>query len=196
MGRYNVSNQLCAAVLALKAGVPLDVVAAGIGEARPRWGRLELVPTPLPCDIFVDYAHTDDALDQVLTTLREITAGRLIVVFGCGGNRDRTKRPAMGRVAAAKADHVIITSDNPRTEDPLAIIREIIAGIPPDGATWEAVPDRRDAILAALRRGGKGDIVLIAGKGHENVQEFANRVIPFDDREQVRALAAQLTPGA
>jgi UDP-N-acetylmuramoyl-L-alanyl-D-glutamate--2,6-diaminopimelate ligase len=189
MGRYNVSNQLCAATLALKAGVPLESVAAAVGSARPRWGRLENVGTPLPCSIFVDYAHTDDALDKVLTTLREITPRRLIVVFGCGGNRDRTKRPVMGCVAARLADHVIVTSDNPRTEEPLDIIREIVAGIPA-GSSFETVPDRREAILTALRQGGNGDTVLIAGKGHENYQEFANRVIPFDDREQVRSLAA------
>jgi UDP-N-acetylmuramoyl-L-alanyl-D-glutamate--2,6-diaminopimelate ligase len=189
MGRFNVSNQLCAAAMALRAGVSLDVVVAAIAAARPRWGRLEKVATPLPCEVFVDYAHTDDALDKVLTTLREITPRRLIVVFGCGGNRDRTKRPLMGRVAAMQADHAIITSDNPRTEEPLEIIREIVAGLPP-GASFENVPDRREAILTALRQGAKGDVVLIAGKGHENYQEFANRVIPFDDREQVRSLAA------
>jgi UDP-N-acetylmuramoyl-L-alanyl-D-glutamate--2,6-diaminopimelate ligase len=190
MGRYNVANQLCAAALALTAGVPLASVAAAISAAKPRWGRLEKVATPLPCSIFVDYAHTDDALENVLTTLREITPGKLIVVFGCGGNRDRTKRPVMGRVAATLADHAIITSDNPRTEEPLDIIREIAAGIPA-GSSFETVPDRREAILTALQRGTRGDTVLIAGKGHENYQEFANRVIPFDDREQVRALATR-----
>jgi UDP-N-acetylmuramoyl-L-alanyl-D-glutamate--2,6-diaminopimelate ligase len=191
LGRYNVANLLCASAIALRAGVPLDKIAAVLEDARPRWGRLERVETPLPATVFVDYAHTDDALDKVLGTLREITAGRLIVVFGCGGNRDRTKRPIMGRVAAEKADRVIVTSDNPRKENPQAIIDEITAGIPA-GRAYVAIPDRREAILAALREGRAGDVIVIAGKGHENTQELDNRSIPFDDREQVRQLATQV----
>ncbi|MEI8243557.1 MAG: UDP-N-acetylmuramoyl-L-alanyl-D-glutamate--2,6-diaminopimelate ligase [bacterium] len=191
LGRYNVANLLCASALACKAGVPLEKIVSVIESAQPRWGRLERVATPLPATIFVDYAHTDDALDKVLTTLREITRGRLIALFGCGGNRDRTKRPVMGRVAAEKADHVVITSDNPRIENPQAIIDEIVAGIPA-GRSYETIPDRRDAILAALRQGRAGDVIVIAGKGHETTQEFDNRSIPFDDREQVRLLAAQV----
>ncbi|MFZ4395301.1 MAG: UDP-N-acetylmuramoyl-L-alanyl-D-glutamate--2,6-diaminopimelate ligase [Kiritimatiellia bacterium] len=188
LGRYNVANLLCATALACKAGVQLEKIVGVIEGARPRWGRLERVDTPLPATIFVDYAHTDDALDNVLTTLRELTRNRLIAVFGCGGNRDRTKRPIMGRVAAEKADHVVITSDNPRNENPQAIMDEIVAGIPA-GRSYETCPDRRDAILAALRQGHAGDVILIAGKGHETTQEFDNRSIPFDDREQVRLLA-------
>lgn len=188
LGRYNIANMLCATGLALAAGVPLATIVPVLQDARPRWGRLERVETPLPATIFVDYAHTDDALEKVLATLREITRGRLLVVFGCGGNRDRSKRPLMGRAAALLADHAIVTSDNPRNEDPLAIIREIVADLPP-AASWEAIPDRREAIRAALRASRAGDVVLVAGKGHENYQEFANRVLPFDDREQVRSLA-------
>ncbi len=188
LGRYNIANMLCAAGLALAAGVPLATIVPVLQGARPRWGRLERIETPLPATVFVDYAHTDDALEKVLATLREITRGRLIVVFGCGGNRDRTKRPLMGRAAALLADHAIVTSDNPRNEDPLAIIREIVADLPAS-ASWEAIPDRREAIRAALRASRAGDVVLVAGKGHENYQEFANRVLPFDDREQVRSLA-------
>ena len=190
LGRYNVANVLCATALACKAGVPFEKIVGVIESAQPHWGRLERVATPLPATIFVDYAHTDDALDKVLTTLREITRGHLIAVFGCGGNRDRTKRPVMGRVAAEKADHVVVTSDNPRNENPQAIIDEIAAGIPA-GRSYETIPDRRDAILAALRQSRAGDVILIAGKGHETTQEFDNRSIPFDDREQVRLLAAQ-----
>lgn len=188
LGRYNVSNMLCAAGMALAAGVPLDGVARTLAAAAPRWGRLERVATPLPAAVFVDYAHTDDALAKVLDALREITAARLIVVFGCGGNRDRGKRPMMGKAAAERADHLIITSDNPRNEDPLAIIAEIVAGIPA-GTSHAIVPDRREAIRAALEAGAEGDVILIAGKGHENYQEFGSRVVPFDDREQVRSLA-------
>ncbi len=190
LGRFNVANLLCATALAARAGVSFDKIVGVVEAAQSRWGRLERVAVPLPATVFVDYAHTDDALDKVLTTLRELTRGRLIVVFGCGGNRDRTKRPIMGRVAAARADHVIVTSDNPRTEDPQAIIAEITAGIP-SGRPYETIPDRHEAILAALRQGKAGDVILIAGKGHETTQEFANRSIPFDDREQVRQLAAQ-----
>jgi UDP-N-acetylmuramoyl-L-alanyl-D-glutamate--2,6-diaminopimelate ligase len=188
LGRCNIYNMLCAAGLALNAGVPLNVIAATLGQTQPRWGRLEKVVTPLPASIFVDYAHTDDALEKALTTLREIAARRLVVVFGCGGDRDRAKRPLMGRVAAALADKAIVTSDNPRTEDPAAIIDEIVAGIPA-GADVTREPDRRAAILAGLRTVGEGDVLLIAGKGHETYQEFAHRVVPFDDREQVRSLA-------
>ena len=191
LGRYNVANMLCAAAQAGKAGVPFENIVGVLETAQPRWGRLERVVTSLPATIFVDYAHTDDALDKVLTTLREITRGRLIVMFGCGGNRDRTKRPIMGRVAAEKADHVVITSDNPRKENPQAIIDEIVAGIPA-GRSYETIPDRHEAILAALRQGRAGDVILIAGKGHETSQEFDNRSIAFDDREQVRALAAKM----
>jgi len=191
LGRYNVANMLCASALAMQAGATLGCVVSVLEGARPRWGRLERVATPLPAAVFVDYAHTDDALDKVLTALREIVTGRLIVVFGCGGNRDRGKRPLMGRVAAAKADVVILTSDNPRKEKPLEIIHEIEAGIPA-GHAYEVQPDRHEAILAALRQGRAGDVVLIAGKGHETSQEFDNRSISFDDREQVRLLARQV----
>ncbi len=186
-GRYNVMNILCAAGLALAGGVPLDAVVRTLQLARPRWGRLERVATEWPCRVFVDYAHTDDALDKVLATLREVTRGRLIVVFGCGGDRDRGKRPKMGRVCAQRADRLVITSDNPRSEDPLAIIRDIVAGLPP-GTDYETVPDRREAITLALRDAGADDVVLVAGKGHEAGQIFADRTIPFDDRQVVREI--------
>jgi len=190
-GRYNVANMLCAAALAREAGTPPDAIAAALREARPRWGRLERVPTPLPAAVFVDYAHTDDALTNVLSTLRETTPGRLLVVFGCGGDRDRTKRPLMGRACAALADRLIVTSDNPRTEDPNAIIAEILAGIPA-GTPVTVEPDRRAAIRAALAQAGTGDIVLVAGKGHEPFQELAGRTIPFDDRKVVAEEAEAL----
>jgi UDP-N-acetylmuramoyl-L-alanyl-D-glutamate--2,6-diaminopimelate ligase len=186
-GRHNVMNMLCAAGLALAGGVPLAVVARTLCEARPRWGRLERVPTALPCRIFVDYAHTADALAHVLATLREVTPGKLIVVFGCGGDRDREKRPMMGAACASRADRLVITSDNPRSEDPAAIIRDIVAGLPP-GTAYEVVPDRFEAITRALRNAGADDVVLIAGKGHESVQIFADRTIPFDDRDVVREI--------
>lgn len=190
-GRYNVSNLLCAAGLALSAGVPLDTICETLGRVRPRWGRLERIETPLPCRVYVDYAHTDDALRKVLTAAREMTAKRLFVVFGCGGDRDRTKRPLMGRACAECADRLIVTSDNPRSEDPLAIIDEILEGIPA-AAACAVEPDRRDAIRRALREAGDGDLVVIAGKGHETTQTIAGVAYPFDDREVVREEAARL----
>ncbi len=136
-----------------------------------------------PFTVLVDYAHTPEALENVLTEAREITAGRLVCVFGCGGDRDRSKRPLMGEVVARLADSAIVTSDNPRSEDPQAIIDEILAGIAGDP---EVEPDREAAIASALERAGEGDVVVIAGKGHEQGQEFADRIVPFDDREVVR----------
>ncbi len=183
-GRFNIANMLCAAGLALEAGVSLDAVASALEAARPRWGRLERVPAPVPATVFVDYAHTDDALTNVLGTLREMTRGRLTVVFGCGGDRDRTKRPLMGRACAALADRLVITSDNPRSEEPSAIIGEILAGVSA-GTTYEVEPDRRAAIRRALEGTAPGDVVLVAGKGHEPFQELADRTVPFDDRQVV-----------
>jgi len=190
-GRYNIANMLCAAGLALEAGVSLDAVASALEAAKPRWGRLERVPAPVPATVFVDYAHTDDALTNVLGTLREMTRGRLTVVFGCGGDRDRTKRPLMGRACAALADRLVITSDNPRSEDPSAIIGEIMAGVPA-GTTYEVEPDRRAAIRRALEGTTAGDVVLVAGKGHEPFQELADRTVPFDDRQVVMEEAGKL----
>lgn len=190
-GRYNVANMLCAAALALEAGVVPEAVAAALQEAKPRWGRLERVPVPLRASVFVDYAHTDDALTNVLGTLREMTRGRLIVVFGAGGDRDRTKRPLMGRACAALADRLVVTSDNPRTEDPLAIIAQIQEGIR-TGSDVAVEPDRRAAIRLALSEAREGDVVLVAGKGHEPFQELAGRTIPFDDRQVVMEEARKL----
>ena len=191
-GRYNIANMLCAAGLALENGVPLDTVAQTLEEAKPRWGRLERVPAAVPATVFVDYAHTDDALTNVLGTLREMTRGRLTVVFGCGGNRDRTKRPLMGKACAALADRLVITSDNPRSEEPMAIIEEIMAGVP-EGTAYVVEPDRRAAIRHALATAEVGDVVLVAGKGHEPFQELADRTVPFDDRQVVMEEAVMIS---
>ncbi len=194
-GRYNVANMLCAASMALAVGVPLDAVVKVLETVEPRWGRLERVPANTPAAVFVDYAHTDDALTNVLGTLREMTAGRLIVVFGCGGNRDRGKRPKMGAACARLADRLIVTSDNPRREDPLEIIGEIMQGVP-DGADCIIEVDRRAAIRQALLSAVEGDVVLVAGKGHESFQELADRTVPFDDRSVVIEEAAGLISDA
>lgn len=183
-GRYNLANMLCAAGLALEDGVAPEAVVSAMEGAKPRWGRLERVPAAVPATVFVDYAHTDDALTNVLSTLRETTRGRLTVVFGCGGDRDRKKRKLMGRACAALADRLVITSDNPRTEEPMAIIREILEGVPA-GTEHVVEPDRRAAIRCALLGVEAGDVVVVAGKGHEPFQELAGRTVPFDDRQVV-----------
>ena len=187
-GRYNVENVLAATALACGEGMPAEWIVATIPRLEPRWGRLERVASASPATVFVDYAHTDDALANVLSTVKGFTPGKVWAVFGAGGDRDRKKRPLMGTAAAANADRLVVTSDNPRSEDPLAIIREIAGGIP---AGTEVVfePDRAAAIRLALGRAAAGDSVVICGKGHETTQEIAGVKHPFDDREQVRAFA-------
>lgn len=185
LGRYNVSNALAALATAGASGVPPAQAAETLSRIIAVPGRLEEIATAGGFQVFVDYAHTEDALQNVLSTLREITRGKLSVVFGCGGNRDRKKRPLMGAVAARLADYVILTSDNPRKEDPGDIIGQIRAGCL-NYDNVEVVEDRHEAIVRALSLAEDGDVVLIAGKGHENYQEFANTVIPFDDRQVVR----------
>lgn len=186
LGRFNISNALAAIASCGALGINLDVMASVLSKIVCVPGRLEEIETRKGFQVFVDYAHTDDALEHVLTTLREIANKRLIVVFGCGGNRDKTKRPAMGSVAARLADYSILTTDNPRKEDPSEIIAQIRDGF--DSAdNFEIVEDRAEAIKRSLAMAGRGDVVLIAGKGHENFQEFANTTIPFDDRQVVRA---------
>ncbi len=184
-GRFNAANALAALAAGGALGVGPAVAAEALRGLLLVPGRLEAVPTGRDFQVYVDYAHTDDALANVLGTLREFTARRLIVVFGCGGNRDRAKRPLMGAVAARLADHTILTSDNPRKEPPGRIIEEIRAGMPPD-ASCDICEDRAAAIRLALETARAGDVVLIAGKGHERTQEFASTIVPFDDRQAVR----------
>ena len=181
LGRFNISNILAAMAAGGSLGIDPTLMARVLSAAECVPGRLELVSTDRAAQIFVDYAHTDDALKHVLQTLREITTRRLFVVFGCGGDRDKSKRPAMGQVAEQLADYSIITSDNPRTEPPLDILREIETGF--THGQYEVLESRRDAIHRAIEMAGEGDVVLIAGKGHENFQEFANKTVPFDDRQ-------------
>ena len=176
-GGFNVSNVLCAVALAELLEIPHAAMRAGIAAVAGVPGRFEPVDAGQPFTVIVDYAHTPDGLENVLRSAREITAGRLICVFGCGGDRDRGKRPLMGRVVRRLADVAIVTSDNPRTEDPEAIITEIMAGV-----AMDAEPDRRAAIERAVALAAPGDVVVIAGKGHEQGQQFADRTLPFDDR--------------
>ena len=183
-GRYNVSNALAVLAAARALGLPIGPVAEGIAALRGVPGRMEPIEAGQDFTVLVDYAHTPDSLEGVLQAAREITqpGARLVVVFGCGGDRDRGKRPQMGNVATALADRAIITSDNPRTEDPLAIIAEIEAGARETGRAYEVIADRREAIAAAISGAARGDVIVIAGKGHETGQQFADRTIPFDDR--------------
>ena len=186
VGEYNRSNVLVAAALAEAAGVPRGTVQAVIPRLKPRWGRLERVENPeVAAEVYVDFAHTPDGLDKVLAAARGFTPGRLWVVFGAGGDRDPMKRPLMGAAAARRADRVVITSDNPRSEDPLAIIAAVAGGVP-EGTWCVREPDRRKAIALALGQAEKGDVVIVAGKGHETTQEIAGVKHPFDDREVVR----------
>lgn len=182
LGRFNIGNILAAIAACGSLGVELDLMARVIPRVVCAPGRLELINADGNPRVFVDYAHTDDALSQTLAALKEIARSRIILVFGCGGDRDRTKRSAMGQTAARLADYSIITSDNPRSEDPLEIIAEIRRGF---GAAqnFSVVADRGEAIRRALELARGDDVVLIAGKGHETFQEIANRSIPFDDRQ-------------
>jgi len=182
IGRHNVRNCLAAAAACMAMDVDLRTVAEALGELRCVPGRLERVQVDAPYRVFVDYAHTDDALRNVLESLRSVADGRIIVAFGCGGDRDRTKRPRMAKVAERLADRIVITSDNPRSEDPDAIIREILAGLGrPGRAKADVEPDRRAAIELAVGLAEAGDVVLIAGKGHESYQIIGRERLQFDD---------------
>lgn len=183
---YNVSNALVAAGCALASGIELSAVAEGLRTARQVPGRLERVEAGQDFAVFVDYAHTPDSLAKALKAVSAVTLGRVIAVFGCGGDRDPEKRPLMGAAAARASDHVIITSDNPRSEDPVGIILQIEDGIRETGTSYEIIVDRAEAIAAAVCRATEGDAVVIAGKGHEDRQIFADRSIRFDDREVAR----------
>jgi UDP-N-acetylmuramoyl-L-alanyl-D-glutamate--2,6-diaminopimelate ligase len=184
IGRFNVANSMAALAAANSMGISLREAILSLGRSPQVPGRLEAVPAKRQFQVFVDYAHTDDALLNVLKTLRELSPRRLVVVFGCGGDRDKQKRPLMGRVADQNADYSIITSDNPRKEDPDAIIAEAEKGFRSD--RYEKIPDRAKAIARAIELAQPRDIILIAGKGHEAYQEFADHTVPFDDIQVAR----------
>jgi UDP-N-acetylmuramyl-tripeptide synthetase len=186
VGRPNAYNILAAVAATAALGVPLDAIERGVAALGGVPGRFEVVSSPSDdITVLVDYAHTDDALRNLLETARPLAGRRLITVFGAGGDRDRTKRPLMGMVAARLSDIVVITSDNPRSEDPGRIIDEVRRGAEGEtrsgGAELIEVVDRREAILRAVALADAGDVVLVAGKGHEKYQEVNGRVLPFDD---------------
>ena len=189
-GEYNIFNALMAAGLTSALGVSLEDICEGLNALKAVPGRLEAIENEKGINVIVDYAHSPDALNNVLQALRPVTEKRLITVFGCGGNRSHEKRPVMGRTALDISDVVIVTSDNPRREDPQGIIDEIMSGINsvgiPEGKSVTQIVDRKEAIFNALTIAQPGDTVLIAGKGHETGQYFGDRIIPFDDREVAR----------
>ena len=195
-GSFNVHNALAAAAAGLIFGCDAEAVASGIESVLEVPGRMERIECGQDFRVIVDYAHTPDALSNVLAALRSITPGKLICVFGCGGDRDRGKRPEMGLAVAAAADFAVVTSDNPRSEDPLEIIEQIVEGIRKEShSNFDTVPDRAEAIGTALRMAAAGDTVLIAGKGHEDYQIWGDKRVHFDDRETARDALASLGHG-
>ncbi len=199
VGEHNVMNLLGAVGVGVALGIPLATVSAALGAVAAVPGRFERVEAGQPFLVVVDYAHTPDALERVLGTARKLVpaGGRLATVFGCGGDRDRGKRPIMGEIAARLADRVWVTSDNPRTERPEAIVDEVLAGVARvagSAGRYAADPDRRAAIRGALAWARAGDVVVIAGKGHETYQIIGTNVLPFDDRAVAREFLAERTP--
>jgi UDP-N-acetylmuramoyl-L-alanyl-D-glutamate--2,6-diaminopimelate ligase len=180
-GMFSVYNSLAAFAWAIESGCDAQLAADALAEIRGVPGRFENVRIGQPFPVIVDYAHTPDGLENVLKTAREFTQGRLITVFGCGGDRDKGKRPQMGEISARLSDYVVVTSDNPRTEEPDQIIKDILVGV--TGVEYTAMVNRREAIETACRMAKPGDTVLIAGKGHEDYQINGKETFPFDDRE-------------
>ncbi len=191
-GRINVLNILAASGAALSYGIDLATIARGVAACKAVPGRFERIDCGQPFLVAVDYAHTDDALRNVIQVAREMTKGRVITLFGCGGDRDRAKRPLMGMAAGELSDFVVLTSDNPRSEDPLDIINDALVGLRRFDTPHVAEPDRAKGIRMALEEARAGDVVIIAGKGHEPYQVLRDRTIHFDDRETAREILKAL----
>jgi len=192
-GIFNVYNALTAASAALEIGISPDDVVRGLESVRAVPGRAEMLDTDMPYKVLLDYSHSPDALENILKAARDFTRGQLIVLFGCGGDRDHGKRPIMGEIAGRLADFSILTSDNPRNEDPFDILASIEEGIRPTGGKYIVMENRRDAIRYALEVGREGDVIILAGKGHETYQEIRGEKKPFDEKEVVRALLDEMT---
>ena len=192
-GKFTVYNVLTVLAVAMELGVSLPAAAAALSKVKGVKGRVEVVPTPgMPYSVLIDYAHSPDGLENVLSSVRDFCKGRLISVFGCGGDRDPMKRPIMGRIGVENADFAIITSDNPRTEEPMAIIQDILAGINPGMGAYVVIEDRRKAIRYAMDIAKKDDIIVLAGKGHETYQEICGVKYHLDEREEVAAHLEEL----
>ena len=190
-GMFNVYNALAAAACALIVGVSGEDICRGLEAIASVPGRVEMLPTGTPYKVILDYSHSPDALDNILRTVRTFTRGKLIALFGCGGDRDRGKRPMMGEIGGRLADYCILTSDNPRTEDPMAILAAIEEGIRPTGGKYTVIENRRDAIRYALHMAADGDIIVLAGKGHETYQEIQGVRHPFDEKQVVQEPLAE-----
>ncbi len=195
IGRHNIYNLLAAGAAAWAAGAPVEVIRRGLEACHGVPGRLEPVPNTIGAQVVVDYSHKPDALEKCLQALRAIPHQRIITLFGCGGDRDKSKRPTMGAIALRYSDRVIVTSDNPRTEDPERIIQDIVAGMAGGGGRYRVIVDRREALRAGVAELRPGDIFLIAGKGHETYQIIGRQKFPFDDREITRQLLIEAGKG-
>ena len=191
-GMFNVYNALVAAACALIVGVSLESIKKGLEAVVSVPGRVEMLATDTPYRMILDYSHSPDALENILQTVREFCRGRIILVFGCGGDRDKGKRPMMGEIAGKLADYSILTSDNPRFEDPMVILGAIEKGIAPTGAKYEVIENRREAIRQAMEMAVGGDIVVLAGKGHETYQDICGVKYPFDEKEIVLELLEEM----
>ena len=192
VGRINLLNILAAAGAALSYGVPLPTIVQGISACGAVPGRFERVDAGQPFLVVVDYAHTPDALRNAILIARELSGARIITLFGCGGDRDRAKRPLMGMAAAELSDYVVLTSDNPRSEDPIGIMNDALVGLRRFDTPHSIEPDRGKAIRLAIRQALAGDVVLLAGKGHETYQILKDRNMHFDDREEARQALREL----
>ncbi|MBQ2699959.1 MAG: UDP-N-acetylmuramoyl-L-alanyl-D-glutamate--2,6-diaminopimelate ligase [Clostridia bacterium] len=191
-GMFNVYNAIAAASLAMILGISAQDIKKGLESMKAVPGRIEMLPTQTPYKVILDYSHSPDALENILTTVREFARGRVIVLFGCGGDRDKGKRPMMGEIGGKKADFSILTSDNPRTEDPITILKAIEEGIKPTGGKYTIIENRREAIRYALTMGREGDIIVLAGKGHETYQEIMGVKHPFDEKLVVQELLEEI----
>jgi UDP-N-acetylmuramoyl-L-alanyl-D-glutamate--2,6-diaminopimelate ligase len=184
-GRFSVYNALATIGICYLSGLPLDTIVDGLNNITGVPGRIEKVPNNKGILAVIDYAHSPDSLENIIKSMKEIATGKVITVFGCGGNRDKTKRPIMGEIAGRLSNFVFITSDNPRKEDPMTIINEIEQGILKTGCDYIKHENRKEAIFKALDKANKGDIVIIAGKGHETYQIIGDNTLHFDDKEVV-----------
>ena len=191
-GIFNVYNALLAAGVCICAGVDPEAICSGLEEVRAVPGRIELLDTDTPYRVILDYAHSPDSLENILKAVRDTAKGRMIALFGCGGNRDAAKRPIMGEIAGELADFCILTSDNPRNEDPMMILAEIEEGIKPTGCEYVVIENRREAIKYALKNAQSSDTIVLAGKGHETYQEICGVKHPFDEKIVVAELLAEL----
>lgn len=190
-GRFSVYNSLCAASVALALGFAFADVVRAIAGCSGVKGRIEVVPTDTDYTVIIDYAHSPDGLENIISSLREIAEGRIITLFGCGGDRDKTKRPLMGEIAARLSDFCVVTSDNPRSEDPQAIIDDILTGMQNTKTPYKVVVNRKEAIRWAMENAKANDLILLAGKGHETYQILPNETIHFDEREVVAEILAK-----